>query len=811
MTTATQDASHRHALAADSSHPVQVKCHWNLRFQDDVLEEQYLLHAVRRDRTFSRGTQTTALLIAIFLCLADLRHLPEHAHQLSLARIPLLFFCWAGWMLLTCLPRFGARLPHATALFAFITVAVLCSSQWLCGHYGYLRPYQTLLFIPLFTPFVGGLPWRFAIFPCLLSAVLLIVPEWLYQPDAALRNLHTLYVVLAMMAGLFSGRVHERVARQHVLLSNIFLEQSRHDPLTKLANRRELDTQLPRLLRQALRERAPLAVAMIDVDYFKKYNDRYGHAAGDAALAAVAHAIACQAMPRPNLVARYGGEEFVAIWFKPGADAQTLGEGLRRAVEAMGMEHVLSPHNGKLTISVGITCRTPTLADDARSLLADTDAALYQAKTAGRNRVCLHDNASAPAPKNSKQSAAVAYAPTFIPDTEITREDRAHWNTRRGTLERPQLLGMIIATLLINVALICADLALPSTPASQLLVGVQTFFVIPLLAVCAELTRHEWAQRRSWCLTPLFIFLYGLSICLVAWSAFRQQVDMPYELLLLIVFQNYTVGTQNWRTACLNSWLFTLLYLAIRWYYLPSGALTHTLMPFLLINFWGTVICATHDRLRLDKFLKQEKLKTLALQDALTGLENRQGMENYLAGIYSLETTPHHTLTVAMVDVDHFKNYNDHYGHAAGDAVLAAVGKTIGQFGGRRPYDFCGRYGGEEFILCWHQCDPQQAVVFGERIRAAIEALNIPHEQSPHGRVTVSIGIMQGSILAPGGRKNIASLMELADQMLYQAKVAGRNRVASRIAEPEKPCPASTPDVSPIVMLPGDPLPAGQS
>ena len=786
MSTAPTPAASPHNGAA--AHPPQQpdasqqRC--NLRFCDAEREQQYLLHIAEHELTFSRAVQTTALITAFFLLFSD-HHLFEEATFLTFVPVLLLSAGWAVWMTLTFAARFRARLPHATALFSAAAAAVLCANQWVCGYHGELHPYQMLLFVPLVSPFVGGIPWRFAIFPCLLSAMLLLIPEWLYQPDGTLRALHSIYILLAAMSALFSGYVHERISRQHFLLSNLFLEQSRHDPLTGLPNRRELDALLPRLIRQAQREQAPLAFAIIDVDHFKKYNDRYGHAAGDSALSAVAHAIARQCAQQPNFVARYGGEEFVAVWFRPYADAQTLGEGLRRAVQAANIDHEHSEHNGKLTVSVGITCCVPTPQDDADNLLRSTDAALYQAKTSGRNRVCLsaHANAQDEAAETApdiQPAAPVTYSAGFLAEAEITREDRARWNAQRGTLERPQLRSMIAITLLTHFVLICANFALPAAPASQLQAAAQAFFIIPLLCVGAEFTRYEWAQRRSRRLTPLFIFFYGMSLCLIAWRAFQQQVDMPYELLILTVFLNYTVGTQQWLTACLNSWLFTLVYLAIRFYYLPDEELMFALMPFLLINIWGIIIGLKQDRLRLDSFVKQEKLKTLALQDALTGLANRQGMENYLAGICSLAFSKPHVLTVAMIDVDHFKAYNDHYGHAAGDVVLAAVGKAIGQFAGRRPYDFCGRYGGEEFILCWCQCDSTHAAVSGERIRTAVEALNIPHEKSPHGRITVSIGIMQGALSSTEPMKSIRALIELADQMLYQAKVAGRNRVTFR-------------------------------
>jgi diguanylate cyclase (GGDEF)-like protein len=158
------------------------------------------------------------------------------------------------------------------------------------------------------------------------------------------------------------------------------------DSLTGLANRRALDE---RLLREWHRpgQREPIALLMVDVDFFKEYNDRYGHLAGDDCLRALASVLSGRGLRPGDFIARFGGEEFAVI--APGTrlpDAVALAEDLRAQVEAQGILHPLSPF-GVLTITVGVANVMPTINGGPLDLLNAADRALYRAKNSGRNRV----------------------------------------------------------------------------------------------------------------------------------------------------------------------------------------------------------------------------------------------------------------------------------------------------------------------------------------------------------------------------------------------------------------------------------------
>ncbi len=166
-------------------------------------------------------------------------------------------------------------------------------------------------------------------------------------------------------------------------------EQASRDPLTNLYNRRYLAVALPREMLRCQREAKPVAVIIMDLDHFKKFNDQYGHAAGDACLQAVSGAIQACAKRASDLAARYGGEEFLLLLPDTDEDeALRMAEGLRRAVQALQIAHAQSSF-GHVTLSLGVAVSRPTVATDAEQLLRSADLALYAAKEAGRNTVHL--------------------------------------------------------------------------------------------------------------------------------------------------------------------------------------------------------------------------------------------------------------------------------------------------------------------------------------------------------------------------------------------------------------------------------------
>jgi diguanylate cyclase (GGDEF)-like protein len=169
-------------------------------------------------------------------------------------------------------------------------------------------------------------------------------------------------------------------------------------------------------------------------------------------------------------------------------------------------------------------------------------------------------------------------------------------------------------------------------------------------------------------------------------------------------------------------------------------------------------------------------LNTLAMEDGLTGLANRRQFDVTLDDEFGRAMRNASTLALIMMDVDCFKQYNDIYGHAAGDECLQSIGRTIARVAGR-PGDLAARYGGEELAVLLPNTDVAGAVVLAERIRSAVRDLKIVHAGAEDGFVTLSAGV--DALKPVPGAAQPKELIRAADQALYAAKAGGRNRVCA--------------------------------
>ncbi|AHM74440.2 PAS domain S-box protein [Yersinia hibernica] len=174
--------------------------------------------------------------------------------------------------------------------------------------------------------------------------------------------------------------------------------------------------------------------------------------------------------------------------------------------------------------------------------------------------------------------------------------------------------------------------------------------------------------------------------------------------------------------------------------------------------------------------LKQSEsiLKALSQTDVLTGVANRRHFDEIYQRIWQKSYAEGGTLSVLMIDFDNFKSFNDLYGHAMGDVCLKSIVETLSK-SIRGGSDILARYGGEEFIVLLAPSTLSDAKAVAERMRSSIEELDIPHGMSPHGRVTISIGV--ASVSYPGELLLATDLSNAADKALYRAKTAGKNRV----------------------------------
>ena len=193
---------------------------------------------------------------------------------------------------------------------------------------------------------------------------------------------------------------------------------------------------------------------------------------------------------------------------------------------------------------------------------------------------------------------------------------------------------------------------------------------------------------------------------------------------------------------------------------------------------------ASLEESRNSLLVEVDEMRRLALLDDLTLVWNRRGVDEVLQRELERNARQNSSLAVALVDVDHFKQVNDRYGHPTGDAVLREVSQRLR--GGIRPYDAVGRYGGEEFLVVLPGASAEEAAVVGNRIREGVQGRPVQVE-----RETVSVTVSVGVAAASDGDEEAGSLVARADSALYRSKDEGRNRVS--IAPENDVQPATTP------------------
>jgi diguanylate cyclase (GGDEF)-like protein len=175
-------------------------------------------------------------------------------------------------------------------------------------------------------------------------------------------------------------------------------------------------------------------------------------------------------------------------------------------------------------------------------------------------------------------------------------------------------------------------------------------------------------------------------------------------------------------------------------------------------------------------FLERGLMGEMAARDGLTGLKNRGAFDDYLPRMWQQALRDRRSIALLLIDVDHFKAYNDRYGHQAGDQTLRRVAQVVQGFA-RRPLDIAARYGGEEFVLALFDLGPDDVREMADQLRTSIHALNITHEDSATALfVTASIGV---AIVMPRLGRSAEGAVQIADEALYSAKRSGRNCVSA--------------------------------
>lgn len=300
------------------------------------------------------------------------------------------------------------------------------------------------------------------------------------------------------------------------------------------------------------------------------------------------------------------------------------------------------------------------------------------------------------------------------------------------------LIGIIFTSAVISVvaSIVLATVGLPILP--EILVGgsyrrMNTLGIGPIVLVCNTVA-----------LILVFVRLRGSST-IALWLGVAMLAATLDVFLGVIGNSRFTVG----------------------WYLGRGLSLFTNVVMFIALSFQSL-------RLSAQVFQLNEQLERLSLTDALTRLPNRRAFEASYATEWKQAKREQRPISLLMIDIDYFKGFNDALGHPAGDRCLQLVADTLSaQL--RRPVDMGARFGGEEFVVLLPNTEAHGALVMGERIRAAIEALNIVHPSEAGRLVTISVGVATAYPFAAEAQST--TILEQADAALYRAKRRGRNVV----------------------------------
>lgn len=314
-------------------------------------------------------------------------------------------------------------------------------------------------------------------------------------------------------------------------------------------------------------------------------------------------------------------------------------------------------------------------------------------------------------------------------------------------------------------------------------IGLYAPVVLVLLRVLHQLSLP---QLNEWMVVLVGLFASGIMVFLSVTSAEPLAYVKLVELIIVIIY--VAVFARFWPMVVLSVFVMAihLVFMSaaqdvIGTVKISSFLLLATTMMFAL---YGTYKREHNDRLAFlldlrEQALRQtlheasERLDTMARTDALTGVPNRRFFDEFLAQAWSRAVAQTQPLSLLLIDVDHFKAFNDRYGHQAGDRCLCVVADAIASCL-RRPVDVLARWGGEEFVVVLAEADAEAAADVAQRVRQAVQDCALPHAASVTARmVTVSVGVATAWPRADGGQ---ADLLHRADTALYQAKATGRNR-----------------------------------
>ena len=307
--------------------------------------------------------------------------------------------------------------------------------------------------------------------------------------------------------------------------------------------------------------------------------------------------------------------------------------------------------------------------------------------------------------------------------------------------------------------------------------GLHLPLVLSVLVLTRERLFARWYQPCVQIAAPLF----GVGMVIMATQATPEQLPLIAARLLLVTFFYYFMLALSFSAALRTNLVMTAAYaVAAVMEKVPPDVATYQLFVLFCANLIGGAGCYALERANRMAFLDRRRLAHVAMHDGLTGLLNRAALEDRVRSLWQQAARDQLPVSVILIDIDHFKAFNDRYGHQAGDECLRSVAVAVRHTVQRRPLDLVARYGGEEIIAVLFGAEREYAESIARAVVESIRELRIPHSASltcPY--VTASVG---AATLAPApGAEDVTAhdqAVQMADQALYSAKAQGRNACA---------------------------------
>ncbi len=301
------------------------------------------------------------------------------------------------------------------------------------------------------------------------------------------------------------------------------------------------------------------------------------------------------------------------------------------------------------------------------------------------------------------------------------------------------------------------------------------FVKLPAIALTLAST---WLPNRHRAYPPIATaaaLACGLSqVAIITLAALGGQTYLFPSLLLTALYIYFMCGLTFYYAVAANSLILWAYLATAPLAVLPDGQFEYAAVVLLVANLMGAMLLYMHERSGRQRFLESSLLRDMATRDGLTGIHNRRMFDQHIELVWNHAVRDAKRIAVLLVDIDFFKDYNDRYGHQAGDESLRCVAVSLSRCA-RRPMDAVVRFGGEEFAVVLYDATSEYVEEVAARVQRAIAELNIPHQGSTiASHLTTSIG---AACIQPTASRSPDGLIQLADEALYAAKKQGRNRV----------------------------------